>query len=74
MFRADRPDRLLGLISEPKPADKTFVVRGQTVTWSTTTQYRGGAEADLTNGDLVKVEATLAAGKVNATRITFLRP
>ena len=66
--------RLLGLISDIKPADKTFVVRGQTVTWSAATQFRGGAEADLTNGDLVKVEATLAAGKVNATRITFLKP
>ncbi len=66
--------RLLGLVSELKPADKTFVVRGQTVTWSATTEFRGGAEADLTNGDLVKVEATLAAGKVNATRVTFLKP
>jgi hypothetical protein len=66
--------RLLGLISDLKPADKTFVVRGQTVTWSATTQFRFGAEADLTNGDLVRVEAALAAGKVNATRITFLRP
>ena len=66
--------RLLGLVSDIKPADKTFVVRGQTVTWSATTQFRFGAEADLTNGDLVKVEATLSAGKVNATRITFLKP
>jgi hypothetical protein len=66
--------RLLGLVSELKPTDKTFVVRGQSVTWSATTEFRGGAEADLTNGDLVKVEATLAAGKVNATRVTFLKP
>jgi hypothetical protein len=49
-------------------------VRGQTVSWSATTQFRWGAEADLSNGDLVRVDATLAAGKVNATTITFLKP
>jgi hypothetical protein len=66
--------RLMGSISDLKTADKTFVVRGQTVTWSATTQFRGGAVTDLSNGDLVKVEATLAGGKVNATSVTFLKP
>jgi hypothetical protein len=66
--------RLLGTVSDLKVADKTFVVRGQTVSWSATTQFRWGAEADLSNGDLVRVDATLAAGKVNATTITFLKP
>lgn len=65
--------RLLGPISDVKPADKTFVVRGQLVTWSATTVFKNGAAADLSNGDLVKVEATIAAGKVNATTITFLK-
>jgi hypothetical protein len=66
--------RLMGTVSDLKVADKTFVVRGQTVSWSATTQFRWGAEADLSNGDLVRVDATLAAGKVNATMITFLKP
>jgi hypothetical protein len=65
--------RLMGPVSDVKSADKTFVVRGQLVTWSATTQFRGGAATDLSNGDLVKVDATVAAGKVNATTITFLR-
>jgi len=65
--------RLMGPASDVKPADKTFVVRGQLVTWSATTVFKNGAAADLSNGDLVKVEATLAAGKVNATTITFLK-
>ncbi len=66
--------RLMGPISDLKAEDKTFVVRGQTVTWSATTQFRGGLEADLSNGDLVKVDAMLAGGKVNATTVTFLTP
>ncbi len=65
--------RLLGLVSDLKAADKTFVVRGQLVTWSATTVFKNGAAADLSNGDLVKVEATVAAGKVNATTVTFLK-
>jgi hypothetical protein len=64
--------RLMGPASDVKQADKTFVVRGQLVTWSATTVFKGGAVADLSNGDWVKVEATLAAGKVNATTVSFL--
>jgi hypothetical protein len=64
--------RLMGPISDVKAADKTFVVRGQLVTWSATTVFKGGAATDLSNGDWVKVEATLAAGKVNATTVSFL--
>jgi len=64
--------RLMGPISDIKAADKTFVVRGQLVTWSATTVFKGGAATDLSNGDWVKVEATLAAGKVNATTISLL--
>ena len=64
--------RLLGPASDVKQADKTFVVRGQLVTWSATTQFKGGAAADLSNGDWVKVDATLASGKVNATTIWIL--
>lgn len=64
--------RLMGPISDAKAADKTFVVRGQLVTWSATTVFKGGAATDLSNGDWVKVEATLAAGKVNATTVSFL--
>lgn len=64
--------RLMGPISDVKAADKTFVVRGQLVTWSATTVFKGGVATDLSNGDWVKVEATLAAGKVNATTVSFL--
>jgi len=64
--------RLMGPISDVKAADKTFVVRGQLVTWSAMTVFKGGAATDLSNGDWVKVEATLAAGKVNATMVSFL--
>lgn len=64
--------RLMGPVSDVKAADKTFVVRGQLVTWSATTVFKGGAATDLSNGDWVKVEATLAAGKVNATTVSFL--
>ena len=64
--------RLMGPVTDVKPADKTFVVRGQLVTWSATTVFKGGVATDLSNGDWVKVEATLAGGKVNATTISFL--
>ena len=64
--------RLMGPISDVKAAEKTFVVRGQLVTWSATTVFKGGVATDLSNGDWVKVEATLAAGKVNATTVSFL--
>jgi hypothetical protein len=66
--------RLMGPITAVNAADKTFVVRGQTVTWSATTVFKGGVAADLSAGDFVKVEATLAAGKVNAVAVTFLKP
>lgn len=64
--------RMMGPVSDVKAADKTFVVRGQLVTWSATTVFKGGAATDLSNGDWVKVEATLAAGKANATTVSFL--
>jgi hypothetical protein len=66
--------RLMGPVTAVSAADKTFVVRGQTVTWSATTVFKGGVAADLSAGDFVKVEATLAAGKVNAVVVTFLKP
>ncbi len=64
--------RLMGPVSDVKSADKTFVVRGQLVSWSATTVFKGGAAVDLSNGDWVKVDATLASGKVSATTISFL--
>ncbi len=64
--------RLLGPVTDVKQADKTFVVRGQLVTWSATTVFKGGVAADLSNGDWVKVDATLAGGKVNATSVWLL--
>ncbi len=64
--------RLLGPVTDVKQADKTFVVRGQLVTWSATTVFKGGVAADLSNGDWVRVDATLAGGKVNATSVWFL--
>lgn len=65
--------RLLGPVSDVKPADKTFVVRGQRVTWNDATAFKGGTASDLSNGDLVKVEASVAAGKVDAKTVTFLK-
>lgn len=64
--------RLMGPISALSTSAKTFVVQGQTVVYGATTQYRGGAEADLANGRMVRVEGSLAAGKVNATGVMFL--
>lgn len=49
-----------------------FKVAGQSVDASTA-QFFGGAEADLTNGKLVRVRGTLAAGKVKASSVTFMR-
>ena len=66
--------RLIGPVTDVKPADKTFILRGQLVNWSATTVFKGGTAADLSNGDFVKVDAALAAGKVNANVVTFLRP
>ncbi len=57
-------------------ADKmgmAFNVNGQAVTYTATTVFKGGAETDLSNGDLVRVTGALVAGKVQASMIQFLR-
>jgi hypothetical protein len=51
----------------------SFSVNGQAVTYGASTVFKGGAEADLSNGDLVRVTGPLVAGKVQATMIQFLR-
>lgn len=63
---------LRGPVAELDGAAKTFKIDGQTVDYAAAT-FTGGAAADLSNGDMVRVTGTLAAGKVMATRIQFLR-
>ncbi len=50
-----------------------FTLNGQAVTYSASTVFKGGAAADLSNGDMVRVSGALVAGKVQASMIQFLR-
>jgi len=55
-------NELFGAISNLDTTAKTFVVRGVTVHYdSTTTQFRDGVEADLANGKQVEVKGVLSA-------------
>jgi len=67
-------NQLFGLISGLNTQAKTFVVRGVTVHYnSTTTVFLGGTEADLTNGKFVEVKGTLGSNgtTVEASLIRF---
>jgi len=62
-----RMDRISGL---DKP-NKTFVVQGQSVDASAA-PFMGGMADNLDNSKLVRVQGTLNAGIVKATRVEFL--
>lgn len=68
---------LHGAVSDLKTADKTFTLRGLTVSYagaaSAPVRFRDGTEADLANGKLVEVKGALSADrtKLNATDIEF---
>ena len=67
-------NELHGPISNLDTTAKTFVVRGVTVQYSsTTTVFKDGVEADLANGKNVEVKGTLTADgtAVQATSIEF---
>jgi Domain of unknown function (DUF5666) len=53
---------LNGTISGLNTTDKTFVVRGQTLRYSASTQFKNGAEADLADNRRVEVKAQLQSG------------
>ena len=54
---------LHGAISAPDTIAKTFVLRGQTVNYGGTVQYKNGGEADLKIGARVEVKGVLSADK-----------
>jgi Domain of unknown function (DUF5666) len=65
---------LRGLVASPNPAALSFVLRGVTVVYSTTTtEFRKGSAAGLTTGASVEVRGTLSADgtRLLATRIEF---
>jgi hypothetical protein len=65
-------NQFIGPISALNTANKTFVVKGQTISYALTTDYRGGTEASLVNGVNLDVRASLANGnQLQATRIDF---
>jgi hypothetical protein len=67
-------NELHGPIANLDTQAKTFVVRGVTVHYdSTTTMFRDGVEADLANGKAVEVKGTLSADgtSVQALLIEF---
>lgn len=51
---------LHGSISAPDPGNMTFVVRGVTVDYSSTTRFEGGTAADLVPGRQVEVKGALS--------------
>ncbi len=62
---------LHGAISAVNATTKTFVLRGLTVAYGPTTEFKGMTEAQLRNGFKVEVKGSLAAnGTITATRIT----
>ena len=66
-----RPE-LHGAIGSLNTSAKTMVVRGLTVTYGQSTEFRKLSETQLSNGLAVEVKGTLAAnGSVAATRISL---
>ena len=64
--------RFIGLLSGLNTAAKTFVVKGQTISYAGTIDYRGGTEATLATNPNVDVRAILVNGtQLQATRIDF---
>ena len=65
-------NRFVGPISSFNSGAKTFVVKGQTISYAGTPQYPNGSETNLRDGANVDVRATLVNGnQFQATRITF---
>ena len=65
-------NRFIGPMSALNTASKTFVLKGQTISYALTTDYRGGSEASLANGANLDVRASLVNGnQLQATRIDF---
>ena len=65
-------NRFVGPISSFNSGAKTFVVKGQTISYAGTPQYQNGSETNLRDGANVDVRATLVNGnQFQATRITF---
>jgi hypothetical protein len=64
---------LHGLVASPNPAALSFVLRGVTVVYSTSTEFRKGSAAGLTTGAGVEVRGTLSADgtRLLAARIEF---
>lgn len=52
---------LHGTLSAPDPGNMTFVVRGVTVDYSSTTRFEGGTATDLVAGRKVEVKGALSA-------------
>jgi hypothetical protein len=68
-----REFELNGAVSAIDATAKTFVVRGVTVSYGGSVEYRNGTEATLANGRVVEVKGVVATDKrvIAATRISF---
>ncbi|MEP7299034.1 MAG: DUF5666 domain-containing protein [Burkholderiales bacterium] len=64
---------LRGLVASSDPATLSFVIRGVTIVYSASTEFKDGTAAGLTVGANVDVRGTLSPDgtRVLATRITF---
>lgn len=65
-------NRFVGTISLFNSAAKTFVVKGQTISYAGSIEYQDGNESNLRDGANVDVRAVLVNGNtLQATRISF---
>jgi hypothetical protein len=74
--RHDHPPRtfeLHGAISNVNTTDKTFALRGLTVSYAGTVSYLNGTEADLVEGAKVEIKGTLATdlSHIDASLVMF---
>ena len=68
-----RPLELHGTMSNLDPAAKTFALRGLTVWYGGTVDYKNGSEASLADGKPVEVKGVISADRtrIEARRIEF---
>jgi hypothetical protein len=68
-----RTFELIGAVSALDTAAKTFVLRGVSVSYAGTVDFRNGTAADLANGRLLKLRGVLGhtGSQLAATRIEF---
>ena len=68
-----RPLELRGELGSLDVASKTFALRGVTVWYGSTVEFRGGTEATLANGRRVEVQGVLSSDRtrLEARRIEF---